>query len=88
MKFVVRMLIASLALFLLEAARNPSWGETASALLVCSVLCWITVLSLASGAELVATLAGFYFVVISLATIPEGVLFDVIKVGEALSSAD
>lgn len=30
-----------------------------------------------------ATLAGFYFVLISLATIPEGVLFDVIKVGEA-----
>jgi hypothetical protein len=77
------MLAASLALFLFEAACQPSWGEAASALLVCSVLCWIAVRSRASGAELVVTLAGFYFVLISLATIPEGVLFDVIKVGKA-----
>lgn len=47
MESIVRMLIASLALFLLEAARNPSWGEAASALLVCYVPCWLTVRSLA-----------------------------------------
>ena len=35
------------------------------------------------GAELVATLAGFYFVLASVSNIPEGVLFDVIGIGQA-----
>jgi hypothetical protein len=43
----------------------------------------MTVRSQAPGAELVVTLAGFYFILVSLTTIPEGVLFDVIKVGQA-----
>ena len=54
-----------------------------SALLVCTVLCWITERSQVSGAELVATLAGFYFILASVSNVPEGVLFDVIKVGQA-----
>jgi hypothetical protein len=83
MSFLIRTLIASLVLLLLEAARHPSWPEAASALLVCIVLCWMTVRSRASGVELVVTLAGFYFILVSLATIPEGVLFDVIKIGRA-----
>lgn len=83
MKFIVRTVAASLVLFLLEAARHPSWQEAASALLVCAVLCWITERSRASGVEFVVTLAGFYFILVSLTTIPEGVLFDVIKVGLA-----
>jgi hypothetical protein len=83
MNFIFRTLAASVVLFLLEAARHPSVGEAASALLVCSVLCWITVRSQATGAELVATLAAFYFILVSVNTIPEGVLFDVIKVGQA-----
>ncbi|MGP8173780.1 MAG: hypothetical protein ACLP7O_04435 [Terracidiphilus sp.] len=81
MKFFFRTIAASLVLLLLEAARHPSLGEAASALLVCSVLCWMTLRSRASGAELVATLAGFYFALVSLNTFPEGVVFDVIKVG-------
>ena len=83
MNFVLRTLAASLVLLLLEAARHPSLGEVTSALLVCTVLCWMTVRSGASGVELVATLAGFYFILVSVTTIPEGVLFDVIKVGQA-----
>jgi len=83
MNFVLRTLVASFVLFLLEAALRPSWGEAASALLVCIVLCWTTIRSRASGAELVATLAGFYFLLVSVNTIPEGVLFDVVKVGQA-----
>jgi len=83
MNSVLRMLVASFVLLLLEAGRHPSWGEAASALLVCTVLCWMTARSSASGVELVATLAGFYFIIVSLTTIPEGVLFDVIEVGQA-----
>jgi hypothetical protein len=83
MKFVLRTLAASFVLFLFEAARHPSLWEIASAMLVCAVLCWIAVRSRASGVELVVTLAGFYFILVSLITIPEGVLFDVIKVGQA-----
>ena len=88
-KFVLRTLAASSVLFVLDMALHPSWGLLASwdvmvsALLVCTVLCWITERSQASGAELVATLAGFYFVLASVSNIPEGVLFDVIKVGQA-----
>lgn len=83
MKFVLRTLAASLVLFLFGVAHHHSWGEAASALLVCTMLCWITARSQASGAELVVTLAGFYFILVSLTTIPESVLFDVIKVGQA-----
>jgi len=83
MNFALRTLVATVVLFFLEAARHISWGEAASALLVCTVLCWIAVRSRAAGAELVATLAGFYFLLISVNTIPEGVLFDVIKVGQS-----
>jgi hypothetical protein len=88
-KFALRTLAASSVLFVLDMALHPSWGLLASwdvmvsALLVCTVLCWITERSQASGAELVATLAGFYFVLASVSNIPEGVLFDVIKVGQA-----
>ena len=83
MKFVLRTLAASVALFLLNAALRPSWEEAVSALMVCTMLCWITERSRASGAELVATLAGFDFILASVSNIPEGVLFDVIKVGQA-----
>jgi len=83
MKFVLRTLAASLVLFLFGVAHHHSWGDAASALLVCTMLCWITARSQTSGAELVVTLAGFYFILVSLTTIPEGVLFDVIKVGQA-----
>jgi hypothetical protein len=80
MKFVVRTGIASLVLLLLEAGRHLSWQEAASALLVCVVLCWMAERSQAAGVELVVTLGGFYFILVSLTTIPEGVLFDVINV--------
>jgi hypothetical protein len=83
MKFVFRMLAASVVLFLLNAALRPSWEEAVSALMVCTMLCWITERSRVSGAELVATLAGFYFILASVMNIPEGVLFDVIKVSQA-----
>lgn len=83
MNFVLRTFAASVVLLLLESARHPSLGEAASALLVCTVLCWMTVRSQATGAELVATLGAFYFILVSVNTIPEGVLFDVIKVGQA-----
>lgn len=83
MKFVLRTLAASVALFLLNAALRPSWEEAVSALMVCTMLCWITERSRASGAELVVTLAGFYFILASALNIPEGVFFDVIKVGRA-----
>jgi hypothetical protein len=83
MKFILRTGVASLVLLLLEAARHLSWQEVASALLVCAILCWMTERSRASGVELVVALAGFYFILVSLTTIPEGVLFDVIKVGLA-----
>jgi hypothetical protein len=83
MKFILRTLAASIALFLLNAALRPSWEEAVSALMVCTMLCWITERSRVSGAELVATLAGFYFILASALNIPEGVFFDVIKVGQA-----
>lgn len=80
MKFVVRTGIASLVLLVLEAGRHISLQEAASALLVCLVLCWMAERSQAAGVELVVTLGGFYFILVSLTTIPEGVLFDVINV--------
>ena len=80
MKFVVRTGIASLVLLLLEAGRHLSWQEAASALLVCAVLCWVAERSQATGVDLVVALGGFYFILVSLTTIPEGVLFDVINV--------
>jgi hypothetical protein len=83
MKFVLRTLAASVVLFLLNAALRPSWEEAVSALMVCTMLCWITERSRASGAELVAMLAGFDFILASALNIPEGVFFDVIKVGLA-----
>ena len=83
MKFVVRTGIASLVLLVLEAGRHINWQEAASALLVCVVLCWMAERSHAAGVELVIALGGFYFILVSLTTIPEGVLFDVIKIGQA-----
>ena len=88
-KFILRALLASSVLFLLSVSLHPSWDALVSwemmvaALLVCTVLCWITERSRVSGAELVATLTGFYFVLASLSNIPEGVLFDVVKIGQA-----
>ena len=80
MKFVIRTGIASLVLLVLEAGRHITWQEAASAVLVCTVLCWMAERSRTSGVELVVTLGGFYFILVSLTTIPEGVLFDVISV--------
>ena len=87
--FVLRTLAASSVLFLFNASFHSSWETFASwdvmvsALLVCTVLCWITERSQVSGAELVVTLTGFYFVLASVSNIPEGVFFDVIKVSQA-----
>lgn len=83
MNTVLRVLIASTVLFLLESAYHPGWVEAVSALLICAVLCWITACSRASGSELLIALAGIYFIPSMLINIPEGVLFDVIKIGQA-----
>jgi hypothetical protein len=83
MIFIFRALTAAIFLFLVEGGLRPTLGGALSALLVSVVLCWWASRSRASGAELVAAMAGFDFVVSSVATIPEGVLFDVIKVGQA-----
>ncbi len=83
MIFVFRALTAAILLFLAEGGLRPTLGGAISALLVSFVLCWWASRSRASGAELVIAVAGFHFVVSSVTVIPEGVLFDVIKVGQA-----
>jgi hypothetical protein len=60
-----------------------NWGKVASALVAGFVLTLAAHWTRASGAALVVMLAGLYVVPSSLINVPEAVLFDVIKVGEA-----
>lgn len=59
------------------------WGKIVAALVAGFVLTLAAHWTRASGAALVAMLAGLYVVPSSLINLPEAVLFDVIKVGEA-----
>jgi hypothetical protein len=83
MTFVLRALVASSVLALLSTGLHPSWEGALSSLMIGAVLCWLAAVSRASGADLVVALAGLYFVPAVLTTIPEGVLFDVVKIGDA-----
>lgn len=90
-KFLLQVLAASLALFVLGHAvpfNVPGepvalLQEIASVLLIGSVLCWVAARSPAGGAVLIGTLAGFHFILSSAMNIPEGVLFDVVTVQQA-----
>jgi len=60
-----------------------NWGKVLAALVAGFVLTLAAHWTRASGAALVVMLAGLYVVPSSLINVPEAVLFDVIKVGEA-----
>ena len=83
MRFLARTLVTAAVVFGLGAFPQPSFGHAVAALLVAAVLCLAAACSTASGAELVAVLATLYFVFGTLVNIPEGVLFDVVKVVDA-----
>lgn len=82
MSFLPRVLISSVILFLLSSFPRVSWGHAVAALLVCGALCYAGARSNAAGPELVVALAALYFIPSSLITLPEGALFDVIKVSQ------
>lgn len=83
MIFVSRGLAASAVLLLLESNLHPTWDVAVSALMTVFTLCWLTAKSRDSGAVLVLTLTGIYFMLVALVNIPEGVLFDVIPMKQA-----
>jgi hypothetical protein len=60
-----------------------TWGDVLASLLVCAALAMATSRSTASGPVLITALAGLHFVIYALINIPEGVLFDVIKLPAA-----
>jgi hypothetical protein len=83
MSFALRVSAASVVLLLLYGGIHPTFHDAISAVPSCAILGWIAFRSRASGADLIASLAGLYFLVVSLATIPEAVLFGFVKAAQA-----
>lgn len=83
MKFLFRTIVAASVLFLLTSMTHPGWREAVSALLVASMLSWVAARSQTRGVPLFLAITGLYYIPQILINIPEGVLFDVVEIGQA-----
>ena len=75
MIFALRVVIIAAAVFFLVGGLHPSLANLSASLITAGVLTWTAARSRASGGDLLVVLAGLYFILTSLAAIPETVLF-------------